>query len=402
MIRRLYLGPLLWLVALIACQANVNDVIVLYRSGHWFELRTSITEHAPLLIQGAVATAFNDPARGRSLLNRVIRSEPKSDAAEEAYGILCQNYIIAGQYSQFAKTYREWRQAFPALGLVQEQRDNVERFGDRPDQVTRRRHPGRVRHEQDSFTVPVSINGKTDDFLVDTGALHSVLTDREAKKFGLTIRNDMKVLTGASGDTANFRTAIARTVTVGEFTFNDVSFAVLEPVGPWRDVEVGVVGMPILLGIGSIRWYKDGTAELGITITHAKDDEPNLVFDRGHLLLRSQVLGKAVLTMLDTGATTTDLNANFTAQFPEAITAGKKATQEITGVGGTRTFDSIELSELAFGIGGMSVWLRPAQVSLQRIETIGGRCCVGNVGRDLLTQGQGFSIDLAAMILRME
>jgi gag-polyprotein putative aspartyl protease len=131
-----------------------------------------------------------------------------------------------------------------------------------------------------------------DDFLVDTGALHSVLTDREAKKLGLTIGNDIGVLTGASGDTLNFRTAVAKFVTVGATSFRDVSFAVLEPTGPRRDAEGGVVGMPMLLGVGSIRWSKDGTAELGRSIPHVKQDQPNLVFDRGRLLLRSEFLAK--------------------------------------------------------------------------------------------------------------
>jgi predicted aspartyl protease len=83
----------------------------------------------------------------------------------------------------------------------------------------------------------VSINGKTDDLLLDTGALHSMLTDREAKKFGLTVSGDIKIAKGASGDTVTFRTAVAKTVTIDAMSFRDVSFAVLEPNGPFGDAE---------------------------------------------------------------------------------------------------------------------------------------------------------------------
>jgi hypothetical protein len=54
-----------------------------------------------------------------------------------------------------------------------------------------------------------------------------------------------------------------------------------------------------------------------------------------------------------------------------------------------------------FGIGPAEVVLRPATVTLQRIRNIGGECCVGNAGNDLIKQGTGFTIDFVAMTLRL-
>jgi len=162
-----------------------------------------------------------------------------------------------------------------------------------------------------------------------------------------------------------------------------------------------IVGLPLLRGLGSIRWSKDGTVELGRLTPQAPQDEPNLVFDRGLLLLKAEVLGKTVLMSLDTGATSTDLNANFAGQFPMLVADGRKTTQDITGAGGTRTFDAIELPEVGFAIGAARVLLRPAHVTLQRITGIGGTCCVGNAGHDLLSQGSSLSIDFSRMTLRV-
>jgi hypothetical protein len=105
---------------------------------------------------------------------------------------------------------------------------------------------------------------------------------------------------------------------------------------------------------------------------------------------------------LDTGASTTDLNANFAAQFASIVEGAKRTTQNITGVGGTRTFESVELPEMAFTIGTTRVHLRPAHITLQRIAAIGGECCIGNVGRDLLLQDQTLTIDLSTMTLRLQ
>jgi clan AA aspartic protease (TIGR02281 family) len=390
------------LLASLAAQGSGNDLDALYRAGRWFELRAMATERAPALIRGAVASAFNDLTRAERLLRGIIDSQPHSDAADDAYGVLCRAYISSGQYRRFVTTYRQWAAAFPSSQQLRAQEASLERFAGRPDQVDGPRHIATVRHDDDSFTVPVSMNGKTDDFLIDTGALHSVLTAREAKKFGLTLSYEIRSMTGASGDTVPFRTAVAKVVTIGATSFRDVSFAVIEPTGPFQDAEVGVVGMPLLRGLGSIRWSKDGTVQLGRSVPHARQDQPNLVFDRGRLLLKGEVLGKTVLMSLDTGASTSDLNANFVNEFPSLVDGGRKTRHDITGAGGTRTFDAVELPEVAFTIGPARVLLQPAHVTLQRVAAIGGECCIGNAGRDLLTQRQAVSIDFSTMTLRLQ
>jgi predicted aspartyl protease len=379
-----------------------RDELALYRAGRWFELRAIMTPRSPALIQGAVAVAFNDPKRAERFLRDVIRSERGSDAAEDAYALLCRTYLTNGLYARFVSTYREWGAAFPKSLKYEEQRNSLIRFGGRPDQINERTRPMRVKHEPDSFTVPVTINGRTEDFLLDTGALHSVMTDREARKLGLTVSGDVRLMTGASGDSARFRTAIAKNVMVGATSFHDVSFAVMEPVGPWRDAEVGVVGLPLFIGVGAIRWSHDGSAELGQVSRTSTPDEANLVLDRGRLLMKADVLGQGVILALDTGADATDLNENFATQFRSLVVGAKRTRQDITGVGGTRTFDALELPEVAFAIGPTRVYLRPAKITLQRVAAIGGECCVGNAGRDLLLQSSNVTIDLKLMTVRLQ
>ena len=53
-------------------------------------------------------------------------------------------------------------------------------------------------------------------------------------------------------------------------------------------------------------------------------------------------------------------------------------------------------------ISGTTVTLRPATLTLQRLPGLGGICCVGNAGLDLLSQEQGFTIDFSSMVLTLE
>ena len=166
------------------------------------------------------------------------------------------------------------------------------------------------------------------------------------------------------------------------------------------DAEFGIIGMPILVHAGSIKWSKDGSIELGGTLPRAS--APNLVFSDSRLLLRADFQGRSGLAIVDTGATTTDFNANFASVFADLLErSGKKGTQEINEIGGTQVFESVTLPEFTLTIGSKAVALRPATVTLQRNTLIGGNCCA-NVDRDVLAQAQSVSIDLAAMPLELQ
>jgi hypothetical protein len=134
---------------------------------------------------------------------------------------------------------------------------------------------------------------------------------------GMKIDATNRVMHGSSGQSTGFRMTIAKEIDIGGNRFHNVSFAVIG-TGPLADVDAGIIGMPVLLALGAIRWSPDGAVEIGSPSSRARGDA-NLVFDRNRLLLRTRVFGRDVLTTLDTGATTTDLNANFAETFPQAV-----------------------------------------------------------------------------------
>ena len=388
-------------IALAFCAAlsaqRADDLDQLFQAHQWFELRSAITDRSPALLRAAVATAFNDPENAERLLRDVIRSAPASNAADEAYGMLSQIYLRSGQYRRWLTSYRQWVAAFPGSASARAQKEDETKLTGRPDQVNGRTRHAVLRHDPGDFTIPASVDGKADDYVFDTGAWTSVMTEQRAARLGLKIDAARREISGSSGQFAGFHTAIAKEVDIGGTRFRSVSFAVIEGTA---DVDAGIVGMPILLALGAIRWSPDGAVEIGAPAsTHAGTDA-NLVFDRNRLLLRTRVFGREVMTTLDTGAETTDLNANFATTFPQAVQGAKKGTTDITGVGGTQTFDSLEIPEVRFGIGPAEASLRPAIITVQRINGIGGECCVGNAGEDLL-KAVGFTIDFSTMTLRL-
>jgi predicted aspartyl protease len=388
-------------VAIVAAQPGEDAFRPLSKTHRWFELRGMANARTSPLIRGALAAAFNDPTTAERLLRGIIRDEPRSENADDAYALLTYLYLRTGQYERFATLYQTWAAAFPQSATVRDERENFEKYRGRPNQVNGRRRQSMLRHDVDGYlTLPISIDGKTDDFIFDTGALQSVVTEREARKLGMTIQDDPRTLIDISGTRTAFRTAVAMKVTLGSMTFRNVSFAVITPGGALAGTEIGIIGLPIIVAMGGINWSNSGTAEFGGPLP-ASRGQPNLVFDRSRLMLRAEVLGKGVLATLDTGANSTDLNANFADLFPDVVATGKKGSSDLNGVGGTQTIPSVELPELIFTIGSRPVPLRPAVITMQRNSVAGGECCIANAGHDLLKQGRGFVLDLSTMTLQL-
>ncbi|HYN06254.1 MAG TPA: retropepsin-like aspartic protease [Vicinamibacterales bacterium] len=386
---------------IMAAQPGEDAFRPLAKTHRWFELRATANARTSPLVRGALAAAFNDPTTAERLLRGVIRDEPRSEAADDAYALLAFLYLRTGQYERFATLYQAWAAALPQSVTVRDERENFEKYRGRPNQVNGRRRQSVVRHDKDGYlTLPISIDGKTDDFIFDTGALQSTVTEREARKLGLTIQDDPRTLIDISGTRTTFRTAVAKEVMLGSMTFRNVSFAVITPGGALADAEFGIIGLPIIVAMGGINWSNSGTAEFGGPFP-GSGGEPNLVFDRSRLVLRAEVLGKGVLATFDTGANSTDLNANFANLFPDIVATGRKGSADLNGIGGTQTFASVELPELIFTIGSSRLPLRPAVITMQQNSVAGGECCIANAGHDLLKQGQGFLLNLAAMTLQV-
>jgi len=380
---------------------SATDLQELYRAHRWFELREALTPASPSLLRAAVANAFNDRQTAERLLLDIVKTRPRPEFANDAFDMLCQLYARTGQYAHFLTTYREWSSAFPNSPGVLREKENEEKFSGRPNQKNSPRTRAILRHEDEDFSIPVSVNGKGGEYLFDTGAWQSVVTEPEARRLGLTVREGSHFITDPSGTQVAYRTAVAKEVRIGAMQFNDVSFAVYAAPSWAPDAEFGIIGMPILIRAGTIKWSKDGSVELGGTLPRAST--PNLVFHENRLLLRADFQGRSGLAILDTGATTTDFNANFASLFADLLErSGKKGTQEITGIGGTQVFESVTLPEFTLTIGPKAVALRPAVVTVQRNTLIGGSCCLANVGRDVLKQAQSVSIDFAAMTLQLQ
>lgn len=380
------------------------DLKALHDAHRWIELREALGRvEGPTLYRGAVANAFHDLAQAERILRSIIRSQPRSEDAYEAHRILSRLYLRTGQYRRLTSDLDERSAVFPNRTDLQEERAGRAAFRGLPDQEVSRLRPSVLRHDRKVF-IPVSINSGAAKYFFDTGAWVSCMSESEAKRLGLPIRDVAGTLGTSAGATTGFRTAVAKKLTLGNVEFKNVSFAVFrDDQEPWSQLphgERGILGIPILLGVGRLRWIQDGTIEIGSQLAHRDPPTSNLFFDENHLVIAATVEGRDVLATLDTGAETTDLYAKFATAFASLLkNHGKKSSTEVRGVGHAESFDSVTLPELTFRLGGADAVLRPAHVIL---KDMGAKCCMANIGLDLVTQAHAFTIDFRSMTLELE
>ena len=391
-----------------SCRTNeiVSDNQALDDGRRWLDPRSVPAAPAPALLRAAAANARNQTSVSESLLRDILQTQPPSESARGAHELLSRIYLRSGQYRRLIANFDEWARDFPNGEDVRKERADIEQFRGLPDQINGEPARATLPHEEaNDFSAPLTINGLPATYLLDTGAWMSIMTEADAKLFGMTIRAATGMLGESSGKGVSVRMAVAQDLVLGGMTFHDVSFAVLPDAEPWRSMPAGhqgIIGVPILLSVGCIRWTKGGTWEVGCTTDGTASSTANLVFYENKALLAASVFDEPVFLTLDTGAETTDLNASFARQFQRQVERlGTKDTTSVTGLGGTAVIESRTLPDVTFAIGGSPAALRPAHVTMQENAALGGRCCVGNIGLDLLLQTGEIVIDFSTMTLRL-
>ena len=382
------------------------DLKSLYDAHKWRDLyiRVQSTSDARPLYRGAMGVVFNqDPGQAERLLLSVLRTDPHSPEAYEASEWLSHLYLYRGQYRKLVHVMERRWAAFPDKKQRKQEEAEIAGFRGLPDQRIKSSRPSTLTHEPGSTFVRLSINGGSATYFFDTGAWVSCMSESEANRLHLTIRNTSGTMGQSAGSQVGFRTAVARDVILGETHFKNVSFAVFpDNQEPWTDLPVGrkgIVGVPMLAGLRTIRWEKASKIEFSNPSQPFDIHKANLLFDDDHLVISARVEGETIDATVDTGAVSTDLYQPFADKFATLLKMnGKADTRELHGVGHAETFQSVTLPKLGIQVGGVDTVLSPAHVVL---KSIGAECCVGNFGMDLFSQTPAMDIDFGAMELRL-
>lgn len=402
------------LLTLSVCSADdlgAPDLKTLYDAHQWFQLRDAMRTKpgpAPAFYQAVLANAFNDPTRAETLLRAVIHANPQSDDTAAAWQGLEDVFFRSGRYQHALMVTNQELRSEPNDAGLKGDRATLEAFPE--DQSTVERKFSRLGYTtiDGGVFIPVSINGKLGDYAMDTDANMSVLSESEAGRLGLSVRDathDVPKLRGAAGVQAGYRNAVADELIVGKVRINHVAFIVLpDNQKPFADLppsKRGILGIPVLLAFQTIRWTADGTFEIAFPSGPRDIARSNLCFDGSDPITEVEFQKRQLEFIADTGDQGSELLSPFARDFATLLDKfGKKQSLRVTGMDGSVEVPGVILPEVILRVGGFPSVLHSARVELQQ-TALNSQWYYGRVGMAIYRQAHQVTIDFQSMTLSL-
>jgi hypothetical protein len=393
-----------------AAQRERSNLQSLYEGHHWFALRDAVAQgQPPQFYRGAVEAAFHQPQQAKKDLETIIQDDPHGHNANEARSLLAGLYLRTGEYREALVQTQALLAEKPDAQDVQNVDALFRVLSQTPDQaiLQKKRSALHMVIEDGNLFLPIAINEAPAAFAFDTDAAVSLLSESEAKRLGLAVRDVHSRIEGMSGAGVGVRVAVANSVAIGGVRLANVAFYVLPDKQPPFDGlppgRQGILGIPVILALQTLRWDpRNLTLQCGFPAHGADLRRSNVAFDDASPLTQVGFQGKMLEFSLDTGAQNTDLYPLFAKEFaPLLKSEGKKESRRLTGVDGSASFDSMMLPSITLQVGARDVILKPAHVLV--VQHNGSSAWYfGNLGMDLLNQAKAVTLDFQAMTLRLE
>lgn len=373
----------------------------LYDRDSWFELRDAIEgKRVAPLYAGAVASAFNRVEEAEQHLTRAVREATSTESANEARGKLAILYIRVGKLSEAGRVIDDILKAEPGRADIVNARVVFGAFADRANQTVGRREPSAFPCSifEDGVRLPIEIGRNTANWLLDTGANITVISEGEAKRLGLKVNESARV-NDLAGGSAGARTTVAPRLRIGNTEIRNVPMLLLpDDRPPFNEVSLGlrgIIGLPVALALQTVRWTKPRSCATSF------DDPPpasarNLAFNGLFPIIRVDGAGRQLAFVFDTGNQAgTQLWEPFQREFAAVIKEqGTKGTVRVTQFGGSNEHEVIVLPGVVLGVGGFKTVIKPANVFSR---PVGDDRWHGNLGMDVLGQASEVTIDFRTM-----
>jgi hypothetical protein len=374
-----------------------------------FLLRDALSRHphSSDFYEGEVACAFNDTATCEQFFKKVLAVEPTSATAKQIHHILAYAAMREGRYARSLREISALLAIDPNDPDAKDTRPFIEAVSHFPDQAVNTSGAGKATVQMDAGKLPLVINGRKASYFFDTGANLSTLSESDALLFGMEIQavNASVGSADINGNKVLFRIALAKSFALGGIELSNVAFLVAtNEQQPFADMEPGqrgLIGLPVLLALGSVTWTREGVFKADRSPMPANLPAANICFDDLNVITQARFEQYALPFVLDTGAETTDLWPKFADVARDLIRkSGTHKLHTVTGTGGSQKFEVTSVPRVILELGGESVTLQPAHI-LETQQRTDSKWFYGNLGIDLLRQAQNVTIDFRTMTLAL-
>ena len=209
------------------------------------------------------------------------------------------------------------------------------------------------------FRLPVNFEKGDEDFIFDTGANMSVISESNARKYKLTVTNDTILVGSASGKKVKAFIAVSDEIQIGKIKFQNIPFLVLPDdalsfLGGLYKIH-GIVGLNIIRMMNRVEI--NTASEMIIDRTPAVSSNRNMYFDGLNLIAEVKINDHEKLPcFIDFGAKETSLSVKSNSFFD--LTGLPQDSKKVGGAGGSSKFKIYTIPVLKIGISDKTVELK--------------------------------------------
>ena len=395
--------------------ADVTQLSQLQEKSQFFQLREALqrsgwNDSGNLFYRALVESRFGQETAAIADLQKFLAGPGDPVQQRAAYEELASALMRVGRYGDSAHALAQALNLMPPGDADRAATQNSQAlygsFADVPPQTVEFGRDVSTRASLDAlgtWDVPVRVNGREGEWIFDTGANLSTLSESEAARIGLKPHETGTYVNGSTGKKNPLRFAVAQDLLLGNAHLHNVIFLILSDqglyIGPLKYQIRGILGLPVLRALGCVRMSAKGELRLETKATEGTGP-PNLFLDGWELIAEVRHGDHRLQMFFDTGS-----NASFVyPSFRDSLTADeiaklKRKQDVVGGAGGTMSPMTEVAPTLSLRILRRSVELK--DISLLPDQPKGGRSYRdGVLGMDALHEG--FTLDFRNMQLRLD
>ncbi|WP_223552302.1 pepsin/retropepsin-like aspartic protease family protein [Aestuariivivens sp. NBU2969] len=404
----------LLLIILIGCQQPqyktsdytvIQDLEQLIEKQNYFMLKQvfeaqkdKLSKDHELYFKAIIFNVFNNLEESNSVIDEIINQKiiHLSDTIlNSVYNTKLLNHINLYEYSEAALTseiildeYRHLNDSTEIETLNNELKIWKSLRNTPKQEIIRNRDVSfpMVRDKIGLFNVDVTINDTIQNFIFDTGANISVIKRSLIKNLGLTYIESDFYVSAFTGQRVDSDLAIAETLRIGELTFKNVVFLVLndEDISfPQIDYYInGIIGFPVIEAMEEIRISKNDT--IYVPQNPVEYNLSNFALDGLTPIIALNYKEDTLSFGFDTGARATTLYSPFYEKYKSEVDTNYDLQKfKSSGAGGIIEFEGYIIEDIDLKVGGSIARLKNLQLHKNKIGTEDNNL-YGNLGQDFI------------------
>ena len=403
-------------------KAEIYYLNSLYNEKQFFKLKkhfndniNSLNERQKLYYNALLDNVFNEPEKSNESIDRLF-SEYKNDLTDSMKVNLYNSRLV-----NCVNLFR-YKDAFEAGEILlsehknlleQKEIDDLENSSSifksgfsLPPQSFEVTGDTRMETKKDLaglVNIKVGINGNDEDFIFDTGANFSTVSESFAKKIGLIFLEGKLEVGTATSVKVSSGLAYAASLNIGSFKFNNVLFLVLpdEALSFAGGIYVinGIIGFPVIKEMKEIH-LTDG--EIFIPLKSKTSSYSNLALNAFLPLIETYVDSDTLVFSFDTGAKRTIIYYPYYKKYKSIIDSKyEPADIKVGGAGGEETLKGYKINEMIFRISDGKTTLKNVSLLSEQIQDK-DEYIEGNLGGDFFNSFKTMIINFEEMYVEFE